>query len=147
MREHWIERQPSIFEKFAEASNMILRTNKLPPDRAIRPHRAGSLMRRLPARAGSILSLLLLSLIAGPAVKAELDPLSLPLISISDFEYRGAFRVPADTGSPVSNMQYAVGPIAYNPDNHSIFMVGHAHHQAVVEFAVPDGLLPPATGI
>lgn len=65
-------------------------------------------------------------------------PTSLPLISIDHFTYVGAFRVPASTGSPVSSMSFTLGRIAYNPDRHSVFMTGHDHHQAIVEFAVPE---------
>lgn len=63
-------------------------------------------------------------------------PAELPLLSIDDLEYRGAFRLPADDFGG-SSMNFAEGPIAYNPFNHSVFLVGHAHHQAVAEFAVP----------
>lgn len=65
------------------------------------------------------------------------DPLSLPLLGIEDFEYQGAFRLPADTYGG-SSLNYSEGPIEYNSDNHSLFVVGHSHHQAIAEFAIPD---------
>jgi hypothetical protein len=65
-----------------------------------------------------------------------MNPLDLPLFNIDDFQYEGAFRVPANTyGS--SSLNYSQGPIAYNADNHSIYIVGHAHHQEIAEFAIP----------
>lgn len=54
-----------------------------------------------------------------------------------DIEYQGAFRALAK-GESDSN--YAIGTIAYNPDNNSIFMAGHDHQKAIAEFAVPDRL-------
>ncbi|MFZ5569341.1 MAG: hypothetical protein ACOZF0_02975 [Thermodesulfobacteriota bacterium] len=65
------------------------------------------------------------------------NPSSLPLITMDDFQFEGAFRLPDDTFGD-SNMNYSQGPLAYNPVNHSIFIVGHAHHQAIAEFAVPE---------
>jgi hypothetical protein len=52
-----------------------------------------------------------------------------------DVEYLGAFRALADGGS-TSN--YAVGTLGFNPDNNSIYLAGHAHHNAIAEFAIPD---------
>ena len=64
------------------------------------------------------------------------SPLDLPLLHLSDFDYQGAFRLPAaDYG--ISSMNYSEGPLAYDPAANSIFIVGHAHHQAVAEFLVP----------
>ena len=52
-----------------------------------------------------------------------------------DIEYLGAFRVLAD-GQSTSD--YAIGRLGYNPDNNSIFMAGHAHHNAIAEFEIPS---------
>jgi hypothetical protein len=58
-------------------------------------------------------------------------------LTLSDFEYVGAFRLPADEfGS--SSLNYSEGPLEYNPVNNSIFIVGHAHHQMLAEFTVPE---------
>lgn len=59
------------------------------------------------------------------------------LISFSDFQYKGAFRLPvAQFGD--SNVSYAEGHIAYNSSNHSLFIVGHSHQQAIAEFSIPE---------
>jgi len=53
-------------------------------------------------------------------------------------KYKGAFRVNATNS--VSNSNYAVGTLAYNPNHHSIFMAGHSHHNAIAEFEIPISL-------
>ena len=60
-----------------------------------------------------------------------------PLVTLDDFHYQGAFRLPADDFGEAS-LNYAQGPIAYNPDNDSLFIVGHAQVQAIAEFAIPE---------
>ncbi|MEQ3660119.1 MAG: hypothetical protein ABNH21_14310 [Glaciecola sp.] len=54
-----------------------------------------------------------------------------------DVEYLGAFRVEAG-GESSSN--YAVGTLGYNAENDSLFMAGHAHHNAIAEFGIPTTL-------
>ena len=61
----------------------------------------------------------------------------LGLAAKFDITYQGAFRVLAKGESSSS---YAVGAIAYNRDNNSIFMAGHDHHRAIAEFEIPDQL-------
>ncbi len=74
----------------------------------------------------------LLSVSTAPAV-----PLSqLPLLHLSDMEYKGAFRLPASTYGG-SSLNYSEGPLEYNSVNNSIFIAGHAHHQNIAEFRVP----------
>ncbi len=64
------------------------------------------------------------------------QPQKLPLLTLSDIEYQGAFRLPAETfGS--SSLNYSEGPLEYNASHHSIFIVGHAHHQNIAEFSIP----------
>lgn len=59
------------------------------------------------------------------------------LITFSDIEYKGAFRLPlAQFGD--SDLTYAEGQIAYNSTNNSLFIVGHKHQQAIAEFSVPE---------
>ncbi len=65
------------------------------------------------------------------------SPASLPLLEIEDLRFEGAFRVPADEYG-ISSMNYAEGPLAYHPGRHSLYIVGHSHHQAIAEFGVPD---------
>jgi hypothetical protein len=59
------------------------------------------------------------------------------LLDISNLEYVGAFRVPAGEFGG-SSMNYAQGPIAYESQSHSVYLVGHTHDQALAQFSVPD---------
>lgn len=68
---------------------------------------------------------------------ADTDPTKLPLFSIEKLEYKGAFRIPSDTYGE-SSANWASGVITYNPRNHSLFLVGHNHHQAIAEFKIPQ---------
>ncbi|MBD1262806.1 T9SS type A sorting domain-containing protein [Maribacter polysiphoniae] len=61
----------------------------------------------------------------------------LPLFDISQLTYEGAFRIQASENG-ISDLNYAQGPIAYNYENHSLFIVGHAHQQAIAEYAIPE---------
>ena len=79
---------------------------------------------------------LLLLFLLGATVAAHADPRTLPRLEIDDFQYRGAFRLPATTFGD-SSLNYAQGPIEYYPANNSLFIVGHSHHQAIAEFRVP----------
>jgi hypothetical protein len=65
---------------------------------------------------------------------AELE--ALPLFSIDNLQYLGGFRFPTEQLG-VSTMAYAEGPIAASADGASIFAVGHAHQQAIAQFAIP----------
>ncbi|MEE4239883.1 MAG: hypothetical protein V2I36_00340 [Desulfopila sp.] len=60
----------------------------------------------------------------------------LPLLRLADIHYKGAFRLPAATYGG-SSLNYSEGPLEYNPTHHSIFIVGHSHHQNIAEFAIP----------
>lgn len=62
---------------------------------------------------------------------------TLPLIDIGDLRYQGAARVPAAEFNG-SSMNFSEGPIAYNPDANSVFLVGHSHHQRIAEFSLPE---------
>lgn len=64
------------------------------------------------------------------------DPRNLPRLKISDLQYQGAFRLSQGTFGD-SSLNYSQGPIAYHATRHSLFIVGHAHHQAIAEFAIP----------
>jgi len=78
----------------------------------------------------SFISLFFVSL----ALSAQLD---LPLFDISKIQYKGAFRIPASTYG-ASSINYSEGPIAYNAANHSLYVVGHDHHQGIGEFSIPE---------
>ncbi|MGC1516226.1 MAG: T9SS type A sorting domain-containing protein [Maribacter sp.] len=71
------------------------------------------------------------------AVLSAQEASNLPLFDISQLTYEGAFRIEASSNG-VSDVNYAQGPIAYNYDNHSLFIVGHAHQQAIAEYAIPE---------
>ena len=62
------------------------------------------------------------------------DPANAPLVDIDALEYVGAFRLPAATFG-ASELSYSEGPIEVYGS--SIFMVGHAHQQAIAEFEIP----------
>lgn len=57
-------------------------------------------------------------------------------IAITDLVFKGAFRLSSGTFG-VSNTNYAVGVLGYNPDNNSLFIAGHAQHNALAEFDIP----------
>ncbi|MCO6430995.1 MAG: hypothetical protein J5J00_09050 [Deltaproteobacteria bacterium] len=89
-------------------------------------------MQRLVSR-----ELLAAVILLSPLSALAQSPADLPLLSLSDFEYAGAFRLPADQfGS--SSLNYSEGPIEYNPARNSIYIVGHNHHQEIAEFQVPE---------
>ncbi|RJG42342.1 hypothetical protein [Motilimonas pumila] len=65
------------------------------------------------------------------------------LASIEDLTYQGAFRLDSATHGD-STASYSNGAIAYNPNNHSIFYVGHQYHQAIAEFPIPELVKQPS---
>ncbi|MBU2946536.1 T9SS type A sorting domain-containing protein [Zobellia uliginosa] len=65
------------------------------------------------------------------------SPEELPLFSMPQLTYEGAFRISSHSNG-VSNLNYNQGPIAYNYENHSLYIVGHSHHQAIAEYAIPE---------
>lgn len=67
---------------------------------------------------------------------ADTDASAPGLATIDDLAFLGAFRV--EFGDSVSDTNYAVGTLAFNPDRHSLFIAGHAQHNAIAEFAVPE---------
>ena len=66
--------------------------------------------------------------------KAE-SPSDAPLVDIDVLDYAGAFRLPAAPFG-ASDLNYSEGPIEVFGS--SIFLVGHAHHQAIAEFEIPS---------
>lgn len=65
---------------------------------------------------------------------------ALKLLQQSDLRYVGAFRLPRGKLG-VSKCSYGGKALAYNAKNNSLFMVGHSHHQAVGEFAIPTRIV------
>lgn len=59
------------------------------------------------------------------------------LLTETDFSYLGSFRVPQQT-SQDSRFGYGGTAPAFNPENNSLFVVGHDHHQAIAEITIPD---------
>lgn len=74
----------------------------------------------------------------------ETQPENLPLLTMEDLVYEGAFRVPSDPGG-FSSMNYSVGPLAFYPAHNSIFIIGHTYEQAMIEFAIPALVDSPLT--
>ncbi|MDG1734050.1 MAG: hypothetical protein P8M49_14380 [Thalassotalea sp.] len=60
----------------------------------------------------------------------------LPTISINEFKYAGAYRLPNKTFGE-SSLVYASGVITYNQPNNSLFIIGKKKHQAIAEFPIP----------
>lgn len=81
--------------------------------------------------------LILISLLFSKTSKGDIDPTELPLFTIDQLEYLGAFRLPANQLGE-SNANWANGTIAYNHRNDSLFFVGHNQHQAIAEFKIPE---------
>lgn len=78
-----------------------------------------------------------------PPVVEDMDStLSSPLYQMSQIKYQGAFRLPAANDSGVnygtSTVYYSNGPIAYNPDNRSIFIEGFGGQGSIAEFKIPQ---------
>lgn len=61
---------------------------------------------------------------------------SLERMVIEDLVFAGAFRLGAGEFG-ASSLNYAVGALAYNQANHSLFIVGHTDQSAVAEFPIP----------
>ena len=68
--------------------------------------------------------------------KSFAAPTDLPLMTIQNLEYKGGFRVPGGTFGE-SDFSYTEGKITLGENGNSIFMVGHAHQQAIAEISIP----------
>lgn len=65
---------------------------------------------------------------------------SLPqseLATINDLKFQGAFRL-KNSNSGLFSVDYAVGTLAYNPTQHSLFIAGHAQQSSIAEYAIID---------
>lgn len=62
------------------------------------------------------------------------------LLYASDIEYLGSFRVPLDRYGPAALARFGYGGTApaFNPNNNSLFMVGHSDGQLVAEITIPE---------
>lgn len=61
------------------------------------------------------------------------------LFTMDQLSYAGAFRVSSDEHGE-SNSNYAVGTLGFHPGRRSLYLAGHAQHNAIAEFAIPDTL-------
>jgi len=61
------------------------------------------------------------------------------LITRSNFEYLGAFRLPLD-GNNGTSFGYGGWGMAYRPDMNSLFVVSHDYQQMVAEVTIPEPL-------
>ena len=76
---------------------------------------------------------------AGHSAVEAVDSADVGLIEIDRFRYAGAFRLTSDQHG-ASDTNYAVGALAFNPERDSLFIAGHAQHNAIAEFEIPDAL-------
>ena len=65
-------------------------------------------------------------------------PHKLPLLRIGDFKYVGAFRLPSREYGPSESQLLAGADGVQSGPEVVVHVVGHAHHQAVAEFAIPE---------
>ena len=86
---------------------------------------------------GALLLVVSATGMATAADSSAAPPQEFPLLSMEDFQYVGAFRLPARKYGE-SDLNFSQGPIAFNSDRQSLFIVGHAHQQAIAEFAIPE---------
>lgn len=61
---------------------------------------------------------------------------TLPRMTIDQLQYKGAFRIPADTFG-ASSANYSFSAIGYNADRKSLYLAGNETEGAVAEFKVP----------
>ena len=64
----------------------------------------------------------------------------LTLLDANAIEYQGGFRLSAAAfgDSEYPSLSYSPGVIAFNPANHSLFVVGHDYEQGIAEFIIPN---------
>jgi PKD repeat protein len=60
-----------------------------------------------------------------------------PLLTASNLEYLGAFRLPGGTVG-ASTFDYGGTALAFNPANNSLFIVGHDWYQNIAEVSIPS---------
>ena len=60
----------------------------------------------------------------------------LPLLSISDLKYKGAFRL-SGSNFEGSSLNWVPGAMTLSEDGESLFVAGHAHHDQIFEVAIP----------
>lgn len=63
--------------------------------------------------------------------------MALPLISINDMKFIGAFRIKSGQYGE-SKIGFSDGRMAYNNDNHSLFITGFPSDSSIAEFLIPE---------
>lgn len=65
--------------------------------------------------------------------------MSLPRASIDNFEFEGGFRITSSKyGEGRASTNYSRGIFTYNPDNHSIYVIGSPKEEQIAEFSIPE---------
>ncbi|MCP4189086.1 MAG: hypothetical protein GY768_00505 [Planctomycetaceae bacterium] len=64
----------------------------------------------------------------------------LPLLQEDALDYVGAFRVPTGTIG-ISRFSNAGTGLGFNPDNNSLFIIGHNSESAIAEVAIPSEII------
>ncbi len=106
-----------------------------PEARHVEPTRRAATPGRAP-RARHLLAPLAATLCLTACAQTPPALADLPLFQTADLAYAGAFRLPSG-GFGASTIDYAEGPIALGTDGVTLYVVGHAHHQAIAEFTIP----------
>ena len=81
-------------------------------------------------------------------VYSQVDPRAEPLLQLTDLIYQGSFRTPA--GAPpgyAGGLDYGGTAIAFNPNNNSLFLVGHDWYQLSAEITIPATLSRDANAL
>lgn len=89
-------------------------------------------------RAASCLALVSLACLGLGAPKiADAQETGGVLLQKNDLVYVGAFRVPQGGSTEEQTFNYGGTAVAFNPENNSLFLVGHSHKQRTAEISIP----------
>lgn len=76
--------------------------------------------------------------VAAPLRTREPTPERTELVTRTDLNYEGSFRVPYGDGSTESSLSWGGAGLGYNPANDSLFITGHNWHQLTAEISIPE---------
>ena len=76
--------------------------------------------------------------VAAPLRTREPTPERTELVTRTDLNYEGSFRVPYGDGSNESSLSWGGAGLGYNPSNDSLFITGHNWHQLTAEISIPE---------
>ena len=89
-----------------------------------------------------IINTFFLLLLSGYFLSVGVSDVDAKLLHQDDFEYIGSFKFPhGDLGGGTGDYKtfsYSKGIITFNPDNNSLFAVGHPYTEEVIELSIPD---------